>query len=177
MAAQDKVIAAAEAQGYTLENLHGAQTGTVYMSLWRDDVGAVTVRIADHGEAYLPKRPERRIDVSPEGVSVDTAIAMLADPDRIPCVQARELNADERRAFKEQKAREAAQAAATSVNAAGIRERLIEAGIIHGGGWITTANDKVVPAESANRQMAKQIASQIGERPGRVYKALTGRNF
>ena len=177
MTAEAKIINEAERLEYSVDRVQAAQTGTIYISLYRSDVGAVTVRIADHGEAYLPERPQLRIDVSPENQTIKDAIDMLRRPDTIPAVQRAELDSNERRSITLQKQRETTDRANTAVNALAIREHLISEGIIDSEGKILTQNGKLIDVESANRDLARQIAAQISERPGRVYMALTGRKF
>lgn len=82
--------------GYSISHESNASTGSVYLYLNHGEYD-VEVRISDHGEVYLPKRPTRRIDVNPEtGVRVRTAIEMLRDPASIELVQQRELTPEEK---------------------------------------------------------------------------------
>lgn len=56
-----------------------ASTGSVYIyvgSRDRDCADAV-VRVSDHGECYPPQNGERRIDVSPDGITAKAAVKML----------------------------------------------------------------------------------------------------
>ena len=81
--------------GYSINHRSTASTGSTYLYLSLGEYD-VEVRISDHGEVYLPKKPTRRIDVNPEtGVGVRAAIQMLRDPASIELVQERELTPEE----------------------------------------------------------------------------------
>jgi len=153
-----RIDAAAQRTGYHVEN-HRAGTGTFYLTLTAEDGEVVTVRVADHGECYLPDRPERRIDVSPAGVSLATAIAMLSEPQSIPLVQARELTEDEREYLREQRA----YAAEGKRRWQALRAELVESGVLEQ--WLAEPRQ--------DRPTARRYAERLGLKPAVVWSALT----
>jgi len=102
----ERIEKAARRLGYMINNYQHAQTGSIYLNLYHSKSGlSVTVRIADHGELYLPQKPERRLDVSPEGITAAEAIEKLKHPEDIEPVQAAPLNDFQREWIREQKER------------------------------------------------------------------------
>jgi len=102
----ERIERAARKLGYTVDGRHYAETGSIYLNLYHSGKGiGITVRIADHGELYLPKQPERRLDVSPEGITIAEAIERLGHPEDIEPVQAAPLNDLQREWIREQKER------------------------------------------------------------------------
>jgi hypothetical protein len=142
---------------------HEAQTGTIYLSVADERGNTGTIRIGDHGECYLPKRAEYRIDVSPTGVTVKDAEEMIrAGVASWPAVQAAPLTAGQIDRIKAEKAMLKKQKASWQA----LRTRLISA---HGEEWI---------ARKWNRPMARAVAAEIGEKVAITYSALTnGKKF
>ncbi len=156
----EKIIKAANRLGYIVLSSHRAETGTVYIELTRDGID-VTVRVADHAEAYAPRRPHRKLCVSPQEMSAADAIAALADPASIETAESAEIPgaADW---VREQAAIAAQQKSAWKA----LRERL-------------TAEDVAEFRRlGGNRPAARAVAARLGTKVAVTYSALTnGRRF
>ncbi len=162
MDARQRIQAAAERMGYSVD-WHRADTGTDYLYCKLDGT-QVTVRIADHGECYLPTRPERRINVAPDGVTATRAICMLAAPDSIPVVEATERTEAERRVDRQIAERQSAEAATLAERVAQIRAMLTDA-------------DRAEFARCPNRVGARRIAERLNVSVAAAWTALTGKKW
>lgn len=163
MDARQRIQAVAERMGYSVD-WHRAETGTDYLYLTMDDQAPVTVRIADHSECYLPSRPERRIDVSPDGVTATRAIMMLAEPDSIPTVQAAERSESDRRVDRQIAERQSAESAVLAERVAAIRAGLTNA-------------DRAEFARCPNRIGARRIADRLNVSVAACWTALTRKKW
>lgn len=155
------ITAEAEKLGYDVEE-HHASTGSVYLRLWRGGV-SVTVRVADHSECYPPPRGQRRIDVSPAGVTATRAVELLSRPEDIPkCAGPAELTPEQR----EQLRTRGEVARRRKAEWKALRARLPEEA------W------RLWYKAGRNRPAARKVAALIGEGVAVTYAALTnGRSF
>ena len=153
----DRIERAALAAGHVVTR-QVASTGSIYLS-----VDGHPVRVSDHADLYVDKRPHHRIDVNPDtGVTASEAIAIIrAGLDAWPIVQAESPTPEQVSA-----ARAMAQIRRNaSEQAAAIRALL-------------TDNDKAeFRAAGGNRPAARKIAEKHGWSVAYTWQALTGKNW
>lgn len=159
-----RIAAGAQGVGYVLVSSHTASTGTVYLTLSHPDIdddphSRITVRVADHAEAYPPaKRGERKLLVSP--VELDAAGALQILLRGAKCVEVEypaELTDFQLEYIKDQKRR----CAEFKSRWQDIRARLDE----------DTWNEWKF--RGRNRRAARGIAKRLGLGAAYVYAALT----
>lgn len=158
-----RIADAAKELGYLVEE-QTASTGTVYLKCFRGD-DELTVRVADHMEAYEPRRGERKISVSPDEWSVSQALEALKKPDTVkPYQPDPEAVKEHRQALAEQAAGERKQKQGAAKNAKELRETLPD--------WVFEEFNK-----AKNRPNVQKIAEKLGVKPGRLWMALTGKPY
>ena len=156
----ERIEAAARKLGYSVESQH-ASTGSIYLTCTRPGYD-VTVRVADHAEAYTPSRNERRLCVSPVEMTADAAIAALADPASIePYRPAVEHDAATAAYVTEQKRRDAEYRDRAKAEAA----------------KLSAADRAAMESAGMNRRRVHEICNAAGLNARLVYMGLTGRKM
>jgi len=79
----NRLMGGAEKMGHEVVDHNIAGTGTHYIRIRVSGGDEIVVRIGDHAEAYVPRRGERRILVSPDEGSVDEALEILKKPETV----------------------------------------------------------------------------------------------
>jgi len=144
-----------------------AGTGTRYVVMERRSDGIqVTVRIGGHSECYPPPRGERRIDVSPTGMTMREAMRMLREGDLPePSQGPRKPTAEERRWQREANEKRASMRAEALRKVKAIRERLMLEDFEY---WNSHGH---------SRRTARELARRHGVGAGLMYEALSGQRW